>query len=81
MSFMLCHKSNPTEKLRLPCVGYVQVVGLRSIGLRVAVMQGRIDVDDCESKVSLYRSFEEMMRANGIEPPPRNNFIDRGRKS
>ena len=85
MSFMLCHKSRLPEKIQLPCAGYVIVVGFRSIGLRLAAMQGRVDPSKFKSEVPLFASFEEMLLANGIEPPKRNQFnirdyIDGGRR-
>ena len=40
---MLCHKSKlPT--LKIPCAGYVLIVGFESIGLRIAAMQGTVDI-------------------------------------
>lgn len=73
LRLMLCHKSRPDEGVEVPCAGYVVTVGYDSIGLRLAAMQGKVDPREYNAKgIPLYDSFEDMMRAQGIEPPPRN---------
>jgi hypothetical protein len=73
-SLMLCHKSRPEEGVQIPCAGYVIVVKYESVGVRIAASFGRLNPDDFSSDEPLYANFEEMMRANNIEPPPRNRM-------
>jgi hypothetical protein len=77
---MLCHKASRLreEQARtLVCRGWVQVLGFDAIGVRLAVMSGRISADDvpAEGDAELYASFEEMMDANGVEQPSRNAML------
>lgn len=72
MALMLCHKSNKVEGS--PCVGAILAVGLESIGLRIAVLQGKIDLKNFSTDTPLYRSFEEMLRANKVRIPKRNRL-------
>lgn len=74
---MLCHKSKPNDGTRIPCAGYVVVVGYDSIGIRLATSRGEIVPEVFVSDTPLYSSFEEMMRANNVEPPPRNRRTPR----
>lgn len=77
MAFMLCHKSRPAEGVRIPCAGYVLVVGFASIGLRLECLAGRLDPRDYDAGgVALYATFADMLRANGVRLPRRNRVKD-----
>ena len=73
-ALMLCHKSKPAEKIEIPCAGAVVVLGFKSIGIRIAALRGKLDVDAYASDVPLFPTFLAMLRANGIRPPKRNRW-------
>lgn len=71
---MACHKS--TRAMPLPCQGWVRVMGFGAIGVRLAVMTGKVslaEVDD-QRGPALFPSFAAMLEANGIRLPRRNRF-------
>jgi hypothetical protein len=79
-SLMLCHKAGdlPHEEAReVICQGWVRVIGLDAICVRLAAMRGAVTPEELEDtdRPDLFDSFEEMMEANGIEPPARNRWI------
>lgn len=78
---MLCHKSQEKPdraagERPLPCQGWVRVVGTHAIGVRLGLLTRDIRMEEVKDRervgVTLYASFEEMVRAQGIKPPPRN---------
>ncbi len=74
-NMMACHKSTPEH--RLPCQGWVRVMGFDAIGVRLAVMKGEVlqaEVDDRKGP-ALFKSFAAMLKANGIPLPRRNRFV------
>ena len=76
-SLMLCHKSSKDVDEPLVCQGWIRVLKTDAVGVRIALIQGRVtaeEMDDLDT-ADLYASFDEMMAANGIEPPPRNRYI------
>jgi hypothetical protein len=80
MSQMLCHCAGdlPPEQARdVICQGWARVIGLDAIGVRLAAMRGAITPAELEdtNRPDLFDSFEEMMEANGVEPPARNRWI------
>lgn len=81
MALMLCHKSRIVEGVEVPCAGYVIVVGCESIGLRIASFRGDVNPDEYVSDTPLYKTFREMMLANGVNPPRRNRFLPVGRRN
>lgn len=70
LSVMACHKS--TEGRDVPCAGFVVAAGFRSIGVRLLVSLGQLDVADYATDGPLHGSFEAMLGAAGIGVPPRN---------
>ena len=77
MNVMACHKSR--EGNFLPCQGWARVMQFNSIGVRLAVMQGTLkleEVNDCNGP-RLFRTFEEMLHANKIKLPPKNRLLDK----
>lgn len=78
---MLCHKAvnmpggaaNPEAPI---CQGWVRVIGFDAVGVRIAALRGRVtsnEVNDV-SPPRLFKSFEAMLRANGIKVPKRNRW-------
>jgi hypothetical protein len=79
MSMMLCHKSNAlpeAERGSLPCQGWARVMGYESIGVRIAVLSGKLDDAEVRDRdtAELYGTFAEMLEANRIELPKRNKL-------
>lgn len=80
LSVMLCHKATAlpeAERGDLVCQGWARVMGYEAIGVRIAVLSGRLDPAEVCNRGTvdgpeLYDSFEEMLEANGIEIPDRN---------
>lgn len=71
MAIMACHKS--TCDNNIICAGFALIVGYESIGLRIASRTRNFDPKDYSADgVELHDSFEEMMLANGVQPPKRN---------
>ncbi len=74
---MLCHKSTvlpEAERNDLPCQGWARVMAFDAIGVRIAVLSGKLSVDEVNDRdtVDLYDTFAEMLEANRIEIPDRN---------
>lgn len=82
---MLCHKaaSLPEEqKSSLLCKGWLLVMGKDSIGVRIAMMTGKIkatDLNRSKKCPTLFETFEAMLKANCIPVPKRNHVVDCGR--
>ncbi len=73
-NIMLCHKSGvlpKEERGKLPCQGWIRVMGFAAIGVRITVMQGSATLEEVEDKngPELFSTFTAMMRANKIKPP------------
>jgi len=76
---MLCHKATALpedERGRLPCQGWARVMGLDAIGVRLALINETLTLEEVEDRDTppLFESFEDMMEANGIPLPPRNRW-------
>lgn len=75
---MLCHKAKAdAPSLKQPtCQGWVRVMGDRAIGVRIALARGLVTpAETMDTKgLDLFESFEAMLRANNVEPPPRNVY-------
>jgi hypothetical protein len=80
---MLCHKSvnQPTTAPPLICQGWIRVMKLDAVGVRLALVRNLItmeEVDDTDVP-DLFSTFRAMLLANGIRPPPRNRYTPRRR--
>lgn len=81
MEIMLCHKAAKlpeAERKNLPCRGWILVMGFAAIGVRLLMSIGRITPSELEPTPKcpeLYESFEAMVLAQGLEPPPRNKYV------
>jgi hypothetical protein len=76
---MLCHKAGdlpPDRAHDVVCQGWVRVMGMEAIGVRIAAMRGAVTADELEdgNRPDLFDSFDEMLEANGVEPPARNRW-------
>ena len=57
---MACHKSTAANPI--PCAGFVLVLGLESVGVRIALARGWFRLDDfARGGARLYRSFATML--------------------
>jgi hypothetical protein len=76
---MMCHGSvkrpdgcGPDGR-KLVCQGWVRVMGLDAIGVRIAALRGYISKEEIEDKkprgIRLYKTFDDVLIANGIEIP------------
>ncbi|MDE2101718.1 MAG: hypothetical protein KGL39_31015 [Patescibacteria group bacterium] len=80
LSVMLCHKAAKlpeAERDNLPCRGWLLVMGCDAIGVRLLLLKGKIapaDLKPARGCPPLYATFEEMLRANGVEPGRRNRY-------
>jgi hypothetical protein len=80
LGLMACHKASlvaaPADKPI--CQGWVRVMGYKSIGVRIAMVRGRVTDREIKDRkgLRLYGSFEEMLRANNVTPPGRNRRVD-----
>lgn len=80
---MLCHKATklpPEQQSKLLCRGWLIVLGTDAIGVRLALMRKTItsaDLDPASGCPPLYETFADMVRAQGIDPPPWNRITDR----
>jgi hypothetical protein len=76
---MACHKSRPDAPAarQIICQGWVRVMGYDAIGVRIALLRGRVTLTEIEdlSGLELFETFEEMLLANRVEPPARNRFM------
>ena len=80
MNVMGCHKS--TKEAFLPCQGWARVIGFSAIGVRIAVMNGTLKLEEVEDHdgPELFKTFAAMLRANKIKLPRRNRWTVPGRK-
>ena len=76
---MACHKSSalPTDKTPLTCQGWIRVIGLSAIGVRIALLRGSVTIEEVDDRSGpkLFPTFEAMLKANGIPLPARNRFV------
>lgn len=80
LKLMLCHKAMALpepERGSLPCQGWARVMGTRAIGVRIALMQGKLLPEEVADRKGprLFRSFLAMLRANRVTPPVRNELV------
>ena len=79
---MLCHKSHalpPSERVNVPCQGWIRVMGFDAIGVRLLVMRGQATFEEVEDKhgPTLFPTFTAMMQANKIPLPRRSRSTPR----
>ena len=77
MHIMLCHKSSALPKEErgdLPCQGWIRVLGLDAIGVRLLVWDDRVTLEELEDRdgPELFPTFAAMMSANNIPLPERS---------
>jgi hypothetical protein len=80
---MLCRKAGdmpPDQAREVICQGWVRVIGLDAVGVRLAAMRGTITPEELEDtdRQDLFDSLEEMMEANAVEMPARNRWAKPG---
>lgn len=77
MNVMACHKSaaQPKGAPILPCQGWARVLGRDAVGVRLALTNGSLIVEEVTDRggPKLFRTFAAMLRANKVTPP-----VDRG---
>lgn len=71
MNIMLCHNANALpkeERGKLVCQGWVRVLGYEAIGVRIAVMTGKVADEEVNDKdgPELFPDFASMLRANKV---------------
>jgi hypothetical protein len=76
---MLCHKAGtlPTaEQGKVPCQGWIRVMGPDAIGVRLLLMKGQVTVEEVKDRrgPKLFPTFTAMMRANKIPLPKRSRM-------
>lgn len=74
---MLCHKTRDATdpEARIPCQGWVRVMGASAIGVRIMLLRGTVttaELDDRDGP-ELFKTFAAMLRANRITLPERTN--------
>lgn len=71
---MGCHKS--TKEAFLPCQGWARVIGFQAIGVRIAVMNGTLRLEEVKDRdgPKLFETFRAMLKANKIQLPRRNRW-------
>lgn len=72
---MGCHKST-VQRPRV-CQGWVRVMGLDAIGVRLELITGQVTETEIAHRggPELFKSFAAMLRANGIPRLPRNRWV------
>ena len=76
-NIMLCHKATALPKAdqgKVPCQGWIRVMGRDAIGVRIVLMGGRATLEEVEDRKGpkLFPTFTAMMRANKIPLPGRS---------
>jgi hypothetical protein len=85
LNIMLCHKSGALpqeERARVPCQGWIRVMGFDAIGVRLLVMHGEATHEEVGDSAGpeLFPTFAAMLRANKIRLPRRSRRrTDNGR--
>lgn len=71
---MNCHKARSGQEI--PCQGWVRVMGVEAIGVRILLLRGVINENEIADRrcVPLFVSFRDMLIANGVQPPERNQI-------
>lgn len=70
LSTMLCHTSKAEGcAVNYVCAGWVASQGTESIGVRILMMEGKVDPDKDYSGGHDLFTFDEMLRANKIRLP------------
>lgn len=82
---MLCHKANalpPTERDKMPCQGWIRVLGFDAIGVRLLAWQGHVSFEEVEDKEgpTLFETFAKMLQANNVPPPSRSRVLSTPRR-
>lgn len=77
---MQCHKAGalPEEEGRkFICQGWIRVMGLDAIGVRIALMTRLVTPEEAEDRegLDLFSTFREMLEANKVTPPRRNRVV------
>lgn len=76
---MACHKSSalPAGETPLTCQGWIRVLGMSAIGVRIALLRGSVTIEEVDDRSGpkLFPTFEAMLKANGIPLPARNRFV------
>lgn len=80
INVMLCHKATilpPIEQGKVPCQGWIRVMGREAIGVRILLMNGRATIEEVEDRGGppLFPTFAAMMRANKIRLPKRSRVM------
>lgn len=80
LNIMLCHKAHSLpeeERLKVPCQGWVRVMGFRAIGVRLLIMRQQITFKELRKQAGppLFPTFAAMLRANKIRLPKRSRFV------
>lgn len=63
-----CHRGEPGTNADLACAGWLAVAGVEHLGIRLAVITGRLEPEDLqpgEGWPDLYGSYQELAAANG----------------
>jgi hypothetical protein len=79
IGMMLCHhatKLPEPARGELLCQGWVRVIGTAAIGVRLAFLRGLVTGAELVDRAgpALFKTFDAMLRANGVPRPPRNVF-------
>ena len=74
MAIMLCHKSNDSPDMNFACAGWIAAQGIESIGVRILILQGKVDPDKDYSGGHALYTFDQMLKANKIRIPNRNPY-------
>ena len=74
MATMLCHKSTQSPDSNFACAGWIAAQGTESIGVRLLMLQGKVDPNaDYSGGHDLY-TFDQMLKANKIRIPKKNPY-------
>ena len=75
MATMLCHKSNAEGcDTNFVCAGWLASQGTESIGVRLLIIEGKVNVDADYSGGHDLFTFDEMLKANKIHIPNRGPY-------
>lgn len=64
MPYFACHNSKEVNPV--VCAGYLLGEGTNNFTVRVAVIQGRLDLSEISSDVPMFDKYSEMAAANGV---------------
>lgn len=79
-NIMLCHKANnlpEEERPRVPCQGWIRVMGFHAIGVRLLALRHQVSPDEITDRGGppLFPSFTAMLLANKIPLPQRSRVV------